>query len=96
MIHPGEILREEFLEPLGMSPGVLARRLGVPRSRIERLANETTSVSIDTALRLSRCFNMSAEFWVNLQKGYDLQKARKTLAKDLNKIKPCPLRWGNS
>lgn len=72
-IHPGEILREEYLEPLGMSAGALAKALGVPRTRIERLVARHTSVTTDTALRLGKFFRTSPQFWMNMQAGYDLK-----------------------
>lgn len=72
-IHPGEILREEYLAPLDMSAGALARRLGVPRTRIERLMREETPVTTDTALRLAKFFRTTPEFWMNMQAGYDLK-----------------------
>ncbi|TWF57273.1 HigA family addiction module antitoxin [Neorhizobium alkalisoli] len=72
-VHPGEILREEYLVPLRMSAGALARKLNVPRTRIERLAAEQTAVTIDTALRLGRFFGTTPEFWINLQTSYDLK-----------------------
>ena len=72
-IHPGEILREEYLGPLNMSAGALARSLGVPRTRIERLAAGHTSVTTDTALRLGKFFRTSPQFWMNMQSGYDLK-----------------------
>ena len=59
-MHPGEVLREEFLLPLGLSPGAVAKACGVPRTRIERLSNEETGVTADTALRLSKVFGTSA------------------------------------
>lgn len=71
-IHPGEILREEYLVPLSMSAGVLARKLGVPRTRIERLAAEQSPVTTDTALRLAKFFRTSPRFWMNMQASYDL------------------------
>ncbi|PJO49380.1 addiction module antidote protein, HigA family [Ochrobactrum sp. MYb29] len=71
--HPGEILREEFLIPLGMSAGALARNLNVPRTRIERLATEQTAVTPDTALRLGKFFRTTPEFWMNMQSSYDLK-----------------------
>ncbi|MGD0186024.1 MAG: HigA family addiction module antitoxin [Roseiarcus sp.] len=71
-VHPGEILREEFLAPLGMSAGALAKRLNVPRTRIERLVAETTAMTPDTALRLGKFFATSPEFWMNLQTAFDL------------------------
>lgn len=73
-VHPGEILREEYLVPLGMSAGVLARKLGVPRTRIERVAAEQGPVTPDTALRLARFFRTTPEFWANMQVGYDLKR----------------------
>ena len=71
-VHPGEILREEFLTPLAMSAGALAKRLKVPRTRIERLVAETTAMTPDTALRLGKFFSTTPEFWMNLQTAYDL------------------------
>ena len=73
LIHPGEILREDFLEPLAMTPYRLAKALHVPRTRIERLAREETPVTVDTALRLARYFGTTPELWLNLQRSYDLQ-----------------------
>lgn len=73
-VHPGEILREEYLAPLGMSAGALARKLNVPRTRIERLAAEDTALTVDTALRLARFFDTTAEFWMNMQTAYDLKR----------------------
>jgi antitoxin HigA-1 len=74
--HPGEILHEEFLKPLGMSVHALALALRVPATRIGAIVKGERSVSADTALRLSRFFGTSAEFWVNLQAMHDLTKAR--------------------
>lgn len=71
-IHPGEILREEFLVPLGLKPYSLAKALHVPRTRIERLAREEVPVTADTALRLGRYFGTGPEFWMNLQTAFDL------------------------
>lgn len=87
-VHPGEILREEFLAPLGMSAGALARRLRVPRTRIERLAAEQTPVTTDTALRLARFFNTTPQFWMNLQASYDLKTGAVALEKELAAIEP--------
>ena len=72
-IHPGEILREEYLLPLRMSAGALARKLNVPRTRIERLAAEETAVTTDTALRLAKYFDTTPEFWMNLQTAYQIK-----------------------
>ncbi len=87
-VHPGEILREEYLLPLNLSPGALAKKLNVPRTRIERLATEQTPVTPDTALRLAAYFTTSAEFWMNLQTNYDLKVAAKAKRAELTKIKP--------
>ena len=84
--HPGEVLAELYLMPLGMSALALARRLNVPRTRIERLLRGETSLSVDTALRLSRFFGNSPEYWMNLQRAYDIARARETL--DLSDIEP--------
>lgn len=70
--HPGEILREEYLGPLGMKPYTLARKLHVPRTRIERLAAEQTPVTPDTALRLAKFFDTTPQFWMNMQTAFDL------------------------
>lgn len=75
-VHPGEMLLEEFLKPLGMSPYAAAKVLRVPRTRVERLVREETPITPDTALRLERAFGMSAEFWLNLQSRFDLETAR--------------------
>ena len=85
-LHPGEILQEEFLIPLRMSAGALARVCGVPRTRIERLANEETGVTADTALRLSKAFGTTAALWLNLQNDYDIELARRDIGKELDKI----------
>jgi addiction module HigA family antidote len=86
-IHPGEILREEFLIPIGLTPYAVAAAVGVPRTRIERLAREETPVSADIALRLGRFFGTSAELWMNIQTRYDLETAQDALATDLKRIK---------
>lgn len=85
-VHPGEVLNELFLVPLEMSGGALARRLGVPRTRIERLVKKETALTADTALRLSAFFGNTAEFWLNLQRAHDLAAARETV--DLTHIEP--------
>lgn len=85
-VHPGEVLSELFLEPLEMSAGVLARHLDVPRTRIERLVKHDTALTADTALRLSTFFGNSAEFWLNLQRSYDLAEARNHV--DTSAIRP--------
>jgi antitoxin HigA-1 len=72
-VHPGKILRQEYLEPLSMSAGELAKALRVPRTRIERLIGEKTALTPDTALRLAIYFKTTPEFWMNLQTGYALK-----------------------
>jgi addiction module HigA family antidote len=74
--HPGEILGEEFLEPLGMSANALAMALRVPATRIGAIVKGKRSVTADTALRLARFFGTSPEFWISLQATHDLTKAR--------------------
>jgi antitoxin HigA-1 len=87
-MHPGEVLREEFLLPFGLSPGALAKACGVPRTRMERLSNEETGVTADTALRLSKAFGTSPELWLNLRIDYDIQIAKRQMGKELAKIEP--------
>ena len=85
-ISPAEILREEYLVPLGMSPGALARKLHVPRTRIERLVRGVHPVTSDTALRLAKYFNTTPEFWMAMQTSYDLAVARQSIAAELDAI----------
>ena len=80
-LHPGEILREEFLVPLGLSPGALAKAVGVPRTRVERIAAETTGITADTALRLSKALGTSAQLWQNLQNRYDAEMTKQAIGK---------------
>ena len=77
---PGTILQAEFLEPLGMSADALAAGLSVPLTRITAILAGERAITADTALRLGRFFGMSAEFWMNLQQGHDLEMARRKLA----------------
>ena len=84
--HPGEVLAELYLKPLGMSTIALAKRLNVPRTRMERLVRGETSLTVDTAMRLSRFFGNTPEFWMNLQRAYDIARARETI--DLSGIEP--------
>lgn len=74
-IHPGEVLREEFLAPLGMTPHALAVALRVPSPRIHEITRERRAITPDTALRLARYFGTTPEFWMELQSVYDLRKA---------------------
>jgi addiction module HigA family antidote len=72
-IHPGEILMEEFLKPLGITQYKLAKDINVPARRINEIVHGKRSITADTALRLSRYFNLSERFWLNLQSRYDLE-----------------------
>ena len=85
-MHPGEVLREEFLVPLGMSAGVLARACGLPRTRIERIASEQSGITADTALRLAKALGTTAQLWLNLQTDYDVQIAKRDLGTILDHI----------
>lgn len=76
-IHPGEILREEYLRPLGMSANRLAQALGVPANRISGIVSGARAVTADTALRLGKFFGTSPEFWLNLQQAFDLRTAER-------------------
>lgn len=87
-VHPGEILLEEFIRPHGLSPIKTAARLGVPRTRIERLVAGETRMTEDTALRLERLFGASAEFWLALQTGHDLMVARRRDGAAISTIVP--------
>ncbi|GJM01746.1 MAG: hypothetical protein DHS20C08_02470 [Rhodomicrobium sp.] len=87
-IHPGEILREDFLPDYNLKPYGLAKALGVSRNRIERLVREEVALTADTALRLSRYFGTSAEMWLNIQRKYDLEVAAQALGDKLKDIEP--------
>ncbi len=86
--HPGEILLEEFLKPLGITQYRLAKEIGVSQRRIGEVVAGARSVTADTGLRLSRFFGTSEGFWIGLQLDYDAAKAKDSLAKTLAKIKP--------
>jgi addiction module HigA family antidote len=88
-IHPGEILREEYLEPMGLSASALAIALRVPAPRVNDIVRERRGISPDTALRLARFFGTSAQFWLNLQSGYDLKIATASSGKRvLKEVQP--------
>jgi addiction module HigA family antidote len=87
-MHPGEMLREEFLEPLGLTAYAVAKACGVPRTRIERIVREELGISADTALRLGRFFGTTPQFWLNLQTRYDVLTAERAIGKDLRRIAP--------
>jgi len=85
-MHPGEVLREEFLEPMHLTPYRVAKACGVPRTRIERIAREELGITADTALRLAKFFGTTAAFWMNLQARYDIRTAEQAIAGDLKAI----------
>lgn len=87
-IHPGDILREEFLKPLDLSVYELARRLRVPAPRINDIVLKKRGITADTALRLARFFGTSDLFWMNLQSSYEVRRAKAELGKDLKRIEP--------
>ncbi len=84
-IHPGEILLEEFLKPMGISQYRLAKDIGVPPMRISKIVNQERGISADTALRLARYFDMTVEFWTGIQTHYEVEKAKMTLSSRLEK-----------
>ena len=84
-VHPGEILRDDFLEPLGISVYALAKAINVPRSRANDVVLGRRGVSADTAIRLGRYLGTSPEFWVNLQSRYDLDVAKRALRKTVER-----------
>src|ERR1041384_5719199 len=87
-IHPGEVLREDFLVPMKLTPYAVARACGVPRTRIERLAREETPVTADTALRLGKYFGTTPAFWMGMQTQYDLERAADEVAAEIRRIEP--------
>jgi addiction module HigA family antidote len=84
-VHPGEVLQEDYLKPLGLSVNALAKALGVPTSRMNDIVKEHRGVSADTALRLERYFGSDAQGWLNMQTAYDLKMAQKLSAKTIAK-----------
>ena len=87
-LHPGEVLREDYLAPLSLSAGKLAKALGVPRTRIERIIKEEIGITTDTALRLARYFDTTPDFWLNLQQAFELAIGIERLKGELAAIKP--------
>jgi len=84
-INPGEILREDFLEPLGISINQLSRDLSVPPNRISEIVNGKRAITADTALRLQRYFGIEAQFWLNLQTEYDLRIMKRKIWADIER-----------
>jgi len=90
-LHPGEMLREDFMKPLGLSANALALALRVPVTRISEIVNERRSITADTALRLSRYLRMSPGFWLRLQAQYDLDMAEDEFASTIRReVRPAP------
>ena len=90
-IHPGEVLREDYLKPLGLSANALAKALSVPASRVNDIVLERRGVTVDTAMRLVRYFGGDVQSWLNLQVAYDLKIAQKTIARKIEKeVAPMP------
>ena len=87
-IHPGEILKEEFIEPLGITPYRVAKDTHMPATRISEIIKGRRSITADTALRFSRYFGTTAEFWMNLQVRYELEIAQDQLGDSLKHVKP--------
>jgi len=84
-ITPGEVLREDFMEPLGISINQLSRDLSVPPNRISEIVNGKRSITADTALRLQRYFGIEAQFWLNLQTEYDLRLMKRKVWSDIER-----------
>jgi len=87
-IHPGEILSEDFLKPMGISAYRLSKGANIDQTRASEIIRGKRSVTADTALRLARFFGNSPEFWLNLQAHYDLEQKKREMEKDLKKIRP--------
>lgn len=87
-IHPGEVLQEDFLEPLGLSAYRLAKDLNVPQTRVSAILHGERSITADTATRLGRYFRTSPAFWLNLQADYDLEELRRTKGGELERVRP--------
>ena len=86
--HPGEILQEEFLEPLGLSQNALAKAIGVPANRINEIIRGRRGVTADTDLRLARFFGLSEGYWLRLQNSYDMMAARREDGNAIRRIRP--------
>ena len=86
-VHPGEILREEFLKPMGISAYELAKRLHVPAPRVNDIVLEQRGISADTAIRLSRRFGTTEQFWLNLQGAYEISRIKADHASEIELIK---------
>lgn len=87
-IHPGEILKEEFLEPLNISAYKLSKETFIPQTRVSEILKGNRRITADTALRFSKYFGTSAKFWLGLQDDYDLEEEKTTKKQDFENIKP--------
>lgn len=94
-IHPGEVLREEFLKPMGISQNRLAREIGVPPRRINEIVLEKRAITADTAIRLARFFGTSEGFWMGLQADFDLEKTHRMYGSRIERdVRTCAARDG--
>jgi len=87
-IHPGEILLEEFLKPMGITAYRLSKETKIDQTRISEIIHGKRAISVDTALRFARFFGNSPEFWINLQNHFDIQEKKQIMGMELKKIKP--------
>jgi addiction module HigA family antidote len=90
-VHPGEVLREEFIKPMGISAYRLAKGTKLSQTRVSQIIHEKRGITADTALRLGKYFGNSAEFWLGLQNDYDLEETRLSLRKELDSIQTLDL-----
>ena len=94
-IHPGEILLEEFLKPMGITAYRLAKETNIDQTRVSEIIKGKRGISVDTALRFSKYFGNSPEFWINIQTHYDLEEKKNILKKELGKIKRLSVEEGD-
>ena len=87
-VHPGEILYEEFLKPMGLSAYELAKQIRVPAPRVHDIVLKKRGITADTAVRLAKFFGTSEQFWMNLQSAYEVRSARRKLSRTLGRIQP--------
>lgn len=87
-IHPGEILQEEFLKPMGITAYRLSKETNIDQTRTSEIIKGKRSISVDTALRFAKFFGNSPEFWINLQNHFDIEEKKAKMEKDLKKIRP--------
>jgi addiction module HigA family antidote len=96
IIHPGEILLEEFLKPMGITAYRLSKDTKIDQTRISEIIRGKRSISVNTALRLAKYFGNSPEFWINLQNHYDIQEKKQQIRSELKRIRPLILRQQQS